>query len=104
MAAGTEPGAGTGGQRCVDGVKACLQRVAGLNSPAFPPLLKKTDTSYNNRALKKKHAHARARAHTHAQADEMQPRPRTAAIATSAGGSRHNRRTKLGPRPHAVPS
>lgn len=44
-------------QRCVYHVKGmndCLRRIAGLNSPASPPL-KKTDTSYNNHALQKQH-------------------------------------------------
>lgn len=44
-------------QRCVyhvRGMNDCLRRIAGLNSPASPPL-KKTDTSYNNHALQKQH-------------------------------------------------
>lgn len=49
-------------QRCVyhvGGMNDCLRRIAGLNSPASPPL-KKTDTSYNNHALqggKNTHTH-----------------------------------------------
>lgn len=42
-------------QRCVYHVKGmndCLRRIAGLNSPASPPL-KKIDTSHNNHVLQK---------------------------------------------------
>lgn len=58
-------------QRCVYHVKGmndCLRRIAGLNSPASPPL-KKTDTSYNNHALQKKK--------NSTETDKMQARPKT---------------------------
>lgn len=45
-------------QRCVyrvDGVNDCLRRIAGLNSPASPPLREKNpDTSYNSHALRER--------------------------------------------------
>lgn len=64
-------------QRCVYHVKGmndCLRRIAGLNSPASPPL-KKTDTSYNNHALQKT-ARKRTRCRLDPQNTTKQPNRR----------------------------
>lgn len=81
MAAGTVPGDERRPRRtqmCVYGVKGvndCLQRIAGLNSPASNLFFFfKTDTSYNNHALKTR-AHTHIHSHTHTGGGDATPTP-----------------------------
>lgn len=72
-------------QRCVyhvRGMNDCLRRIAGLNSPASPPLEKKPDTSYNSHALQEGERGGKQRTET----DKMQaPTPPK----NSSNDSRH---------------
>lgn len=54
----------------------CLRRIAGLNSPASPPP-KKTDTSYNNHALRKQHGNGQDAGSIHAPRRERRTETRT---------------------------